>query len=134
MGLNISHDAFSGAYSSFNRFRWFVMKSIGGSWPPHEDESLDRNMFYWPEGFVEEDHPGLCEFFRHSDCDGDIGVKMCRLVANELEAILPQIEKLEQSHEAFGHIARDGGYAAVTRKFIDGCRLANKKRQKLRFD
>jgi len=35
MGLDVPHGAFSGAYSAFNNLRRFLLRSIGGSWPPH---------------------------------------------------------------------------------------------------
>lgn len=133
MGLDVSHDAFSGAYSSFNRFRQFVMRSIGGSFPPHEDKSLDGGLWYWGEGYTHEANEGLYEFFMHSDCDGIIEPKMCRKIANELEAILPRIEELAKTEESRGHILRDGGYVEVTKKFIAGCKIAAKRRQKLKF-
>lgn len=133
MGLDVSHNAFSGAYSSFNRFRKFVLKSIGGSWSPHEDKSLDDDRWYWDDNFDMRSNEGLYEFFTHSDCEGTIDPVMCKKVADALEAILPKIEELAQKEESYGHIARDGGYVEVTKRFIAGCRLAHKRRQKLKF-
>ena len=78
MGLDVSHDAFSGAYSSFNRFRQAIAKAMGGSYPPHEKETdddgkpLDRDMWYWGSGFSRATHPGLYCLLSHSDCDGEI--------------------------------------------------------------
>jgi hypothetical protein len=134
MGLDINHDAFSGAYSAFNRFRQFVLKSIGGSYPPHEDRTLDENFWYWEDSIYNpETYRGLYEFFTHSDCDGEINPEMCKLVADELEYILPKIEELSQTEEANGHILRNGGYIAVTKQFINGCRLAYKNNKPLIF-
>ncbi len=56
MGLDCSHNAFHGAYSSFNRFRQFVSKSIGGSYPPHEDKSLNGAYWYLPDDMTSETH------------------------------------------------------------------------------
>lgn len=134
MGLDVSHDAFSGAYSSFNRFRQMICKATGGSWPPHEDKALDEKRFYVGDGYTEESHPGLWEFLMHSDCDGNISPRMCKFVANDLESLLPKIEELTSRYgDGGGHIARDGGYVEVTKRFIAGCRLANKRRQLLKF-
>lgn len=124
MGLDISFDAFHGAYSSFNSFRKFVAASIGGSYPHHDDKSLDDNRWYWGDGYNQELHPGLYEFFCHSDCDGEISPEMCNIIANELESILPLIEKRAETHESYGHILRDGGFVAVTKRYINGCRKA----------
>lgn len=134
MGLDTTHDAFHGAYSAFNRFRQFVLKSIGGSWPPHEDKTLDPERWYWDdEKFDLRKHEGLWEFFTHSDCDGEISPEMCVKVADELESILPHIEELAKSEDANGHIARDGGFVAVTHRFIAGCRLAAERNEPLEF-
>ncbi len=134
MGLDTTHDAFSGAYSAFHRFRQFVLKSIGGSYPPHNDKSLNENYWYWDDDFYScETHPGLYEFFVHSDCDGEISPELCKIVADELEIILPNIEKLGKIEPAEGHILRDGGFVEVTKRFIKGCRDAHKNNEVLKF-
>lgn len=142
MGLDTTHDAFHGAYSAFNRFRQVVARAIGGSYPPHwvygedghpvdNDKGIgfkmdprypDESRWYAPDGYTREEHPGIYEFLCHSDCDGKIKPKMCRKVADELEALLPAIA--ECGRESVGHIERDGGYVAVTKRFIAGCRAA----------
>lgn len=130
MGLDISHGAFSGAYSAFNRFRQVVAELKGMRWPPHKDSALDPGRFYWPEEFVPSYHPGLMEFFTHSDCDGEISPEICLKLADELEQLLPEIE---QYGFGAGHIRYAGGYAAVTKKFIAGCRDAAKNNECLEF-
>lgn len=149
MGLDCSHDAFSGAYSAFNRFRQTVARAMGGSFPPHyvygpdnkpipdgeyslkRDTSKNEEAWYWGEGYGHETHPGLAEFMRHSDCDGEILPEMCAKVADELEALLPDIERVAPPDG--GHIGRDGGYVAVTKRFIDGCRAAAAAGEPLTF-
>lgn len=133
MGLDCSHDAFHGAYSAFSRLRVFIAKAIGGSYPPHEDKSLEPEMWYYGDGYNSESHPGLFEFFSHSDCDGEITPEMCVHVANELEAILPMLEKLETTNIAYGHLTRYGGYVGTTRQFIQGCRSAAEANEPLLF-
>ena len=130
MGLDCSHDAFHGAYSSFDRFRQAVAKAIGGSFPEHKDRELDPQMWYWGDGYSKETHPGLYVFLCHSDCGGDISPEDCEKVADELEVLLPAIES---QGSGAGHIERDGGYGAVTRRFIKGCRLAAEKNERLDF-
>jgi hypothetical protein len=136
MGLDVSHDAFSGAYSSFNRFRQAVAKAMGGSFPPHETEyhedgdNLEPDMWYWGTDYGPETHPGLSVFLSHSDCDGEISSDDCVKVANEIEALLP---KLEAMGIGSGHIERDGGYGAVARKFIAGCKDAAESGEPLVF-
>lgn len=129
MGLDCTHDAFHGAYSAFNRFRQEVALAIGGSYPPHTDKSLDDNIWYWGDDYNQRSHPGLYEFFNHSDCDGEISPENCLLIADELEALLPRIS----SNNEWGHIERDGGYKQVLRRFINGCRAAAAKNEALEF-
>lgn len=133
MGLDTTHDAFHGAYSAFNNFRRFLCKSIGGSFTPHEDPELKDGYWYWGEGYNKETHPGLYEFFSHSDCDGEISPEMCKAVADELEAILPNVEELAKTEQSYGHILRDGGWVEVTKRFIEGCRMAHEQNEPLEF-
>lgn len=131
MGLDVSHGAFRGAYSAFNRLRQVVAAATGGSFPPHDDKMLDPLCWYVGEGYSLEMHPGLCEFLAHSDCDGEISPEMCRHVAVELEALLPQIRLLDKTPR--GHIQAQGGYVAVVKKFIAGCRQAADRGESLVF-
>lgn len=139
MGLDTTHNAFHGAYSAFNRFRKVVLESIGGSFPPHENKDLKDGYWYWwteekgKSKFNSETHKGLLEFLSHDDCEGEISPEMCKLVANELEEILPYIEEYEKKHPSYGHLLRDGGYVQVTKNFIEGCRLAHSLNEPLEF-
>ena len=135
MGLNVSHDAFDGAYSAFNRFRGIIAKAMGGSWPPHEDKNLDDNLWYYDdENFSEKTQPGLFELMRHSDCDGYITPGKCKKVADELEDLLPKLEQLQETHGlGGGHIENSRGYVAVAKRFIAGCRLAHESKERLLF-
>jgi len=141
VGLDISHDAFHGSYGAFNRFRQAVARAIGGSYPPHDPAAkwpLDPDQWYWwageedqnPRGFGDRTHPGLYEFFMHSDCDGEIGPRVCMFLADELEAILPEIAA---QGDGGGHLAAAGGLGAVTEQFIRGCRAAGADMVPLEF-
>lgn len=148
MGLDCSHGAFNGAYGAFNRMRQFVCASIGGSYPPHfvygpngileQDErgrlkirgDLDENMFYCNE-HRRNDCPGLYTFLDHSDCEGEISPEMCVLVANELEELLPNMEKM--NWKSSGHISNYGGFVPTVKRFIAGCRLAASQNEPLEF-
>lgn len=141
MGLDCSHGAFHGAYSSFDRFRRAVCRSIGGSFPPHRvpgdprwnepvenpdkpGEFLDEGQFYYPEGWDQAAHPGLHEFFLHSDCDGEISPELCSALADEMEPLLPIIGKFDFLYGG-GHIKLYGdGLEGTLRQFIAGCRAA----------
>jgi len=80
---------------------------------------LAASCWYFGDGYSTKTHKGLTEFFGHSDCDGEISPEMCKIVADELEAILPYVEELAKKEMPHGHILRDGGY--IIRK---GDRLA----------
>ena len=60
MGLDVSHDAFHGAYSAFNRLRQFVCAATGGSFPPH--------WIHGPTGELLKDERGTT---RMHDLPGD---------------------------------------------------------------
>lgn len=142
MGLRCSHDAFYGAYSAFNRLRQAVCHAADGSYPPHwkytetgelikegsglaRKEGLDEANWYIGDDYLPDENPGLFEFLRHSDCDGEISPEMCEKVANELEALLPKLEAMNWT--AYGHIAE------VLKRFIAGCRAAAAANEPLEF-
>lgn len=143
MGLDVSHDAFSGAYSAFNRFRQIVAKAMGGSYPPHPKPLVcsdgdiiiepDNSRFYVPFSWSEfqEKKPGLSAFLLSNDCEGEFSPELCKHMADELEELLPNIEKLDDG--GAGHIERDGGFVAVTKKYIEGCRLAHSLNENLEY-
>jgi hypothetical protein len=122
---------------------------MGGSFPPHwkynesgdieiddgglatRNTELEDGFWYSGDGYDEESHPGLYEFLKHSDCDGEISPEMCAKVADELEAILPKVESLNS--KAYGHIAASGGYSSTLKQFIAGCRAAALAGEPLKF-
>lgn len=55
---------------------------------------MAASCWYFGDGYSTKTHKGLTEFFGHSDCDGEISPEMCKIVADELEAILPYVEEL----------------------------------------
>lgn len=146
MGLDCSHDAWSGAYSAFNRFRQAIAFATGGSFPPHyqrnedgtlkadfagnliRDDTMDQEQIYLANGFTRETNPGLYEFLTHSDCDGEIAPDICAKLADEMEALLPKLDLLK---EAGGHMPY--GPAAAARRFIAGCREAAAANEPLEF-
>lgn len=116
MGLNVSHGAFNGAYSAFNRMRIAVCKATGGG----EIETNGEKFFSVGPGFEFESHPGLLEFLGHSDCEGDIDPSACKLVARDLR----KVAELMPDAEDVGHIAAVGGMRAAVIKFAEGCERA----------
>ena len=90
MGLDTTHDAWHGPYSSFNDWRYWIAKQI--------DINLDDYKGYAARGgsgtkdLNTIDHP-LMPLFNHSDCDGELTPDECRQIAKGLKEILSKIEK-----------------------------------------
>lgn len=127
MGLDVSHDAFSGAYSAFNRFRQAVGQLVGVKFPPHNDPDLDDEYMYLPD-----DTPvGLRCFFEMSDCDGEISPEICALLAEEMERLV--LPNIAATGIGGGHIDRDGGIEEVCRRWIRGCKSAAEANEPLVF-
>jgi len=122
MGLDCSHDAFHGSYGAFSRFRDALVECIGGRVDRGNTFEGEKSYWWFPEGMNSSTNPGLYEFFSYSDCDGEISPEMCARLADEMEAILPFVEKWPDN--LGGHIERDGGFVAVTKRWIKGCRAA----------
>lgn len=137
MGLDCSHGAWHGAYSSFSRWRNAVAEAAGYSletgdhltYPALDWGSLPHATL---EGIWQETpEDPLLVLLAHSDCDGDIFPAQAGPLADRLEELLPEIAK---KHAAdWDHITRDGGMVAVTQRFIDGLRLAQLVNEPLRF-
>lgn len=127
MGLDVSHDCFSGAYSAFNRFRQSVARACGGSFPPHEpgatDEDgtpFDQSQWYYQKSVVPEEYrAGMTLFLGHSDCDGTFTPAEAEAVAGFLEWFAPRM-----TEDATGHLGRFGFMSDVAWHFADGCRRA----------
>lgn len=131
MGLDLSINAFSGGYFAFNRLRAFVCKAAGGSWPPHSDKELDPEIWYIDDAFSKDTHPGIWEFLSHSDRVGEISPLLCAALAKDLEGLLPVMIKIDSSEQ--GHIVNNGGYVAIVKKLIIGCKAAAAMDEPLRF-
>ena len=124
MGLNVSHNAWRGAYTAFHRFRMAICDATGGRFDEKE------RMWWFGEGYDSETHPGLFEFLGHSDCDGEISPELAGKLSDEMELLLPELEVFGDGD---GHISSQGGYAAVARKWIAGCRAACAAGESLTF-
>lgn len=113
MGLNTSHGAWDGSYSSFNRFRVVIARTIG-----LDLEKMDgfvANGISW-EG-VKDD---LKYLLNHSDCDGHIPPGQCKKIAIRLREIAPLIPTDDWVHER-------------VLQFAKGCEMAHKQKKNLEF-
>lgn len=86
MGLDTTHDAFHGAYSSFMRFRSELLtltnkKNIRGMYGFGGDDDLS-----------EISDIGIKRLINQSDCDGKISPKDCKLISDSLDKYIPMME------------------------------------------
>lgn len=157
MGLSVSHDCWCGAYTAFMRWRSEVAKCIGiplrlmegfYSWteiswedvtrltpPTNQDGSFPEWAWDLHRAVVGAVLPLKWESFKpsplhillnHSDCEGSIPWESCRDISDALEKVVPLLPK----GSGGGHI---GDWTTTTQKFVDGLRLAHKKRQDVKF-
>ena len=151
MGLNISHNAFDGAYSAFMRYRQKLAEVMGlppldlmdGFYSTETNNPLVLLNYRYPNG-DELDMAHLRRIFKsmpirweslkpnplhellyHSDCDGHINWRKCGKMADELEKLLPMLNE-----DYGGHL---GNLKETTEKFIKGLRLAYSNKEKLIF-
>ncbi len=133
MGLWVSHDCWTGAYSAFLRWRNTLAEAAGYQLrdPTPEEraggfyaKSVDiRWDEFKPENYlggwdtVPGDDP-LLYLIVHSDCDGIIHPEQAVHIARRLEFLLPLLDDTE----ATGHIAPS--MRAKTQVFIDGLKTA----------
>lgn len=155
MGLDITHDTWHGAYSAFHRWRKEIAKPLGipldlmeGFYPTDENGyshplalvkivcknsfdqmsigQLDRHLENFPLLWDAFKPCALHELLYHSDCDGEIAWEKCAAIADELEALLPELPK----EDLGGHI---GDMQNKTIAFIKGLRLAHSKKENIQF-
>jgi hypothetical protein len=148
MGLDTSHDAWHGAYSSFMRWREKLCEVAGlpplrmmeGFWVkgqvfydpailcfdrPSLRETIDRFTEGLPIRWEALKPDPLHILLRHSDCDGEIAAEDCGPIADSLEKLLPKLDG-----DGGGHI---GLYRQKTEQFIKGLRMAAARKQPLDF-
>lgn len=117
MGLNVSHNAWQGAYSNFNRFRSLIAKELG-----HSLEAFDGFGGYLKMETVLKDEP-LVILLDHSDCDGYIKWQDCPALANRLR----EIEKVKPYND------ETIWFKEKLLQFAEGCEKAYSLKEDLEF-
>ena len=136
MGLWISHDAWTGAYSAFDRWRNDIAQAAGYAvWSIKYDDGVHRDTIMIDWGHIYEDHlmgywkeipdDPLMVLIAHHDHAGKIFPAQAELLADRLEELLPKLNK-----EYSGHI---GNLRDKTQIFINGLRLAVKENKPIEF-
>lgn len=121
MGLDTTHNAWHGPYSSFNRFRYKLASLIG--------INLDDYTGYNANGTKEldsMDHP-LVPLFNHSDCEGELTPEECKSIADGLEPIIKSLPVPELTFSIENEFVRD------VIQFRDGCLEAYSKKENIEF-
>lgn len=149
MGLDTTHDAWHGPYSSFMRWRTEVARAAGlpplflmeGFFFPNEMQSgvfLDHNASKLSRASLHNLHSflpikwdclkpsALHELLYHSDCDGEIAPERCGPIAAALEEILPKMPNGDGG-------CNIGNWREKTEKFIAGLRRAAAANEPLGF-
>lgn len=115
MGLNTSHGAYNGPYSSFNEYRREVAKIVG--------INLYNMVGYgwlieW--GKVTDNVKIL---LAHSDCNGEISYEDCKLLSDRLKELLIKVPDKKEPFSLYNFIDQ----------FIKGCDIAYSEKENLRF-
>lgn len=146
MGLDVSHDCYSGGYSSFNVWRSIVAAVAGiplylmeGFYNParYGDDPLkpdDTDTYCIRESLpiqwdILKPDP-LLYLLDHSDCDGEIPHVDCKPLADRLAELLPQLEERQKAKHIQG-MGRD--WVAITKKWIEGLNFAHERGEDVQF-
>ena len=132
MGLDVSHDCWSGAYSAFSRWRNEMARVAGYHVRPvsYDDHgSYETVLIDWghlPDGCLDGAWPEtpadpLMVLIAHQDCEGSIFRDQQIPLAERLEELAPLVIEPEGWN---GHVGRNGGFAACALQFAKGLRDA----------
>lgn len=123
MGLDTTHDAYSGEYSSFNHFRRWLGKQIGidlNEYIGYSSDTATKNL-------ADIDHL-LMDLFNHSDCDGELTPEQCKLIAEGLQEIINKIDLSSFINDPELSYMYDRAI-----QFRDGCLLAYSLNESIKF-
>ena len=101
------------------------VRRVGG--PILDWDKYETDEYLYGNSDTEIPDEPLILLVAHSDCEGDIYPKQANAIADRLEELLPEFDKIEGG----GHIR--GTYGDTTRQFIKGLRKAAKRGEKVGF-
>lgn len=120
MGLDTSHDCWSGSYSAFDRWRNALAKVAKiplALMDGHYDGALpDSHEVHLPISWDSLRPDPLHVLLNHSDCAGSLLAVDCPLIADRLEELLPSLAELDKDPP--------GWFVKATKRFINGLRAA----------
>ncbi len=117
MGLDTTHNAWHGPYSSFMAFRRKIAEKIGINLDEMEGFATTGE----PKKFSEYTHD-VIPLLDHSDCDGILTPEECKMIAKGLTEILPLFDD-----------EKDIYYRDRVKEFIAGCELAYSNNEEIEF-
>lgn len=126
MGLDCTHDAFTGSNRRFDNLRRAVAEAGGGYWPEE-----DGGPWRFDDVVVPTDHHGaVWLFLGASDTPGVTSFAPAEAVqvAAFLEWVAPRLPTAAPYWGAYPRTPAD-----VALQFAKGCRLAARNRARLRF-
>ena len=125
MGLDTSHDAWHGSYSTFGEWRRIIASAAG--FPPLNGMVGFGGAGNWNKV------PGdkrLVPLLNHSDCDGEISPSDCAGIAASLQELIDRIPdyKDDDAHPALIEYWRQ-----KTKMFHQGCLVAVAANESIKF-
>ena len=124
MGLDTSHNAWQGPYSSFNRFRHWLAEKIGINLKEYYGYGGNQN-----KKLSSIEHK-IMPLLNHSDCEGELTPAECKQIAEGIDEILNALSKKEiedpENQYSFSHINK-------AKQFRDGCILAHSLNESIEF-
>jgi hypothetical protein len=141
MGLDMSHDAWHGAYSAFDRFRTTLTevaglplvadpvstsrKVVDVNWDAVSDANIQGEWGEKLPTLRDGTFDPLLLLLVHSDCDGVLHPYHAKLVADRVEELIPLLPA-----EGGGHI---GLYGDKAQALVDGFRRAHAADEEIVF-
>ena len=122
MGLDTTHNCWSGSYSSFNTWRTKLCEVAG--YGNLDDMHGFGGHRQWPS--YSEDP--LVELLYHSDCDGEIPYENAAAIADRLQELLPAMKTADLKDREWSEF-----YSSRTEQWVKGLREAAEKKENVEF-
>lgn len=115
MGLDTTHDCWSGSYISFHSFREALAEAAGLPRLVTIEGFASRPRWRWED--LPEDP--IIALLNHSDCEGELPVEVLIPLADRLDELAEVLDAAQRADEdSFG------GWGPSAPRFAEGCRRA----------
>jgi hypothetical protein len=122
MGLSTTHGCYNGSYTYFGAWRHEIARAVGVDlWKMkgYAAKGVQKKPLSWDV----LGNDVIRVLLDHPDNTGHINWKHTEKLADRLEELLPSIKNYPPEND----------FKAVTKKFIEGLRLAHEKHEKVLF-